>query len=237
MGQLFLVRHGQASFGKANYDQLSELGIEQSRLLGRWFADCGIAFDTVVTGDMERHRQTAHACLSQLPQSAPPASAWVTDAGFNEYDHKEVLVRHRPDFVDPIAVKQFFLETDDAKVVYQRLFEESMSRWMDGRHDHEYVEPWPVFRMRCLDALQRVLDGASTQSQQRIVVFTSGGTIATLCQHLLGLSDERMAKLNWTLVNAAVTRLLFRPGHVTLSTMNSYAHLELLGEKKSITYR
>jgi hypothetical protein len=58
-----------------------------------------------------------------------------------------------------------------------------------------------------------------------------------LCQHLLGLSDERMAKLNWTLVNAAVTRLLFRPGHVTLSTMNSYAHLELLGDKKSITYR
>jgi broad specificity phosphatase PhoE len=92
-----------------------------------------------------------------------------------------------------------------------------------------------VFRARCLAALQRVLDSAG--QSQRIVVFTSGGTIATLCQHLLGLSDERMAKLNWTLVNAAVTRLLFRPGHVTLSTMNSYAHLELLGDKKSITYR
>ena len=208
MGQLFLVRHGQASFGKANYDQLSELGYEQGRLLGRWFADCGIKFDTVVTGDMERHRQTAQACLSQLPDSAPLA-----------------------------AVKQFFLETDDAKAVYQRLFEESMSRWMDGRHDDEYAEPWPVFRARCLTALQRVLDGTGRQSQQRIVVFTSGGTIATLCQYLLGLSDERMAKLNWTLVNAAVTRLLFRPGHVTLSTMNSYSHLELLGDKKSITYR
>ena len=234
MGQIYLVRHGQASFGKENYDQLSELGMEQGRLLGKWFADCGVAFDQVVTGDMERHRQTAEACLAQLPQ-AYPATGWVTDAGFNEYDHREVLQRHRPDFVDPIAVKQFFLETDDAKLVYQRLFEESMSRWMDGRHDHEYAEPWPVFRERCLAALQRVLDGAG--QSQRIVVFTSGGTIATLCQHLLGLSDERMAKLNWTLVNAAVTRLLFRPGHVTLSTMNSYAHLELLGDKKSITYR
>ena len=173
--------------------------------------------------------------MAQLPQDAPPASDWVTDAGFNEYDHQEVLQRHRPDFVDPIAVKQFFLETDDAREVYQRLFEESMSRWMDGAHDHEYTEPWPVFRERCLAALQRVLEGAG--QSQRIVVFTSGGTIATLCQHLLGLTDERMAKLNWTLVNAAVTRLLYRPGHVTLSTMNSYAHLELLGEKKSITYR
>jgi len=183
---------------------------------------------------MERHRQTAEACLSQLPQPYP-ASGWVTDAGFNEYDHREVLQRHRPDFVDPIAVKQFFLETDNAKEVYQRLFEESMLRWTDGRHDHEYAETWPMFRQRVLGALQRLLDGAG--ASQRIVVFTSGGTIATLCQHLLGLSDERMAKLNWTLVNAAVTRLLYRPGHVTLSTMNSYAHLELLGEKKSITYR
>lgn len=234
MGQIYLVRHGQASFGKENYDQLSDLGMEQGRLLGKWFADCGVQFDQVVTGDMERHRQTAEACLAQLPQPYP-ASGWVTDAGFNEYDHREVLQRHRPDFVDPIAVKQFFLETDNAKEVYQRLFEESMSRWMDGRHDHEYAETWPMFRQRVLAALQRLLDGAG--ASQRIVVFTSGGTIATLCQHLLGLTDERMAKLNWTLVNAAVTRLLYRPGHVTLSTMNSYAHLELLGEKKSITYR
>jgi broad specificity phosphatase PhoE len=234
MGQIYLVRHGQASFGKENYDQLSDLGMEQGRLLGKWLADCGVAFDQVVTGDMERHRQTAEACLAQLPQ-AYPASGWVTDAGFNEYDHREVLQRHRPDFVDPIAVKQFFLETDNAKEVYQRLFEESMSRWMDGRHDHEYAETWPMFRQRVLGALQRLLQGAG--ASQRIVVFTSGGTIATLCQHLLGLTDERMAKLNWTLVNAAVTRLLYRPGHVTLSTMNSYAHLELLGEKKSITYR
>lgn len=234
MGQIYLVRHGQASFGKENYDQLSDLGLEQARLLGKWFADCGVAFNQVVTGDMERHRQTAEACLSQLPDLYP-ASSWVTDAGFNEYDHREVLQRHRPDFVDPIAVKQFFLETDNAKEVYQRLFEESMSRWMDSRYAAEYSEPWPVFRDRVLAALQRLLDGAG--ASQRIVVFTSGGTIATLCQRLLGLSDKRMAKLNWTLVNAAVTRLLYRPGHVTLSTLNSYAHLELLGEKKSITYR
>ncbi len=93
MGQIYLVRHGQASFGKENYDQLSDLGMEQGRLLGKWFADCGVQFDQVVTGDMERHRQTAEACLAQLPQ-AYPASGWVTDAGFNEYDHREVLQRH-----------------------------------------------------------------------------------------------------------------------------------------------
>jgi broad specificity phosphatase PhoE len=167
--------------------------------------------------------------------AAPPRAAWIVDAGFNEYDHEEVLQRHRPDFVDPIAVKQFLAEGDDAKRMFQRMFEEAMSRWMSGQHDREYREPWPVFRERVLAALRRLLDAAG--SSQNILVFTSGGTIATLCQHLLGLGERQMAELNWTLVNAAVTKLLYRPGRVTLSYMNSYAHLEMLGEKHSITYR
>jgi broad specificity phosphatase PhoE len=236
MGKIYLVRHGQASFGTSNYDRLSELGKEQGRLLGKWLAETGQRFHTVVTGDMQRHRETAQACMSMLPDGmAPPPAGWVTDAGFNEYDHEQVLQRHRPDFVDPIAVKQFLAEGDDAKRVFQRMFEEAMSRWMSGQHDDEYREPWPVFRERVLAALQRLLDAAG--QSQNILVFTSGGTIATLCQKLLGLSDRQMAELNWTLVNAAVTKLLYRPGRVTLSYMNSYAHLEMLGEKHSITYR
>ncbi len=31
MSELYLVRHAQASFGAANYDQLSDLGHQQSR--------------------------------------------------------------------------------------------------------------------------------------------------------------------------------------------------------------
>jgi broad specificity phosphatase PhoE len=236
MGKIYLVRHGQASFGTSDYDRLSELGKEQGRLLGKWLAETGQRFDAVVTGDMRRHRETAEACISMLPDNvAPPRAAWITDAGFNEYDHEEVLQRHRPDFVDPIAVKQFLAEGDDAKRLFQRMFEDAMSRWMSGSHDAEYREPWPAFRSRVLAALQRLLDAAGPS--QNILVFTSGGTIATLCQHLLKLQDRQMAELNWTLVNAAVTKLLYRPGRVTLSYMNSYAHLEMLGEKQSITYR
>jgi broad specificity phosphatase PhoE len=236
MGKIYLVRHGQASFGTSDYDRLSDLGKEQGRLLGKWLAETGQRFDTVVTGDMRRHRETAEACISMLPDNvAPPRQAWITDAGFNEYDHEEVLQRHRPDFVDPIAVKQFLSEGDDAKRLFQRMFEDAMSRWMSGRHDDEYREPWPVFRERVLGALHRLL--ASAGQSQNILVFTSGGTIATVCQHLLSLQDRQMAELNWTLVNAAVTKLLYRPGRVSLSYMNSYAHLEMLGEKHSITYR
>jgi broad specificity phosphatase PhoE len=235
MGQIYLVRHGQASFGTANYDQLSDLGVEQSRLLGQWFAKSSKGFHRVVTGGMKRHRQTADACMAMLPDALRIEGEWESDAGFNEYDHQEVLLRHRPDFVDPIAVKDFLAQSENPKRVFQQIFEEAMSRWMDGRHDHEYGEPWPVFRSRCIAALQRLLDSAG--SSQNIIVFSSGGTIATLCQHFLRLPDRQTAELNWSMVNASVTKLLYQPGRVTLSYLNNYAHLEWLGEKHSVTYR
>lgn len=235
MGQIYLVRHGQASFGTANYDQLSALGVEQSRLLGEWFTRCGQGFHRVVIGGMMRHRQTADACMTTLPQELRSGLEWQSDAGFNEYDHHEVLLRHQPDLVDPIAVKDFLARSENPKRVFQQLFQLAMVRWMGGAHDNEYAEPWPVFRIRCIAALQRLLDSAG--ASQNIIVFTSGGTIATLCQHLLELPDRQTAELNWSLVNSAVTKLLYRPGRVTLSYLNSHAHLDLLGQKHSVTYR
>ena len=56
---LLLVRHGQASFGAADYDELSALGEEQSRLLGASLAARGVRPDVVLRGSMQRHRQTA----------------------------------------------------------------------------------------------------------------------------------------------------------------------------------
>ena len=66
MGQLLLVRHGQASWDADDYDVLSETGWEQSRLLGQALAARGIMPDVVVHGGMRRHRETAEACLAEL---------------------------------------------------------------------------------------------------------------------------------------------------------------------------
>jgi broad specificity phosphatase PhoE len=255
MGQIFLVRHGQASFGSANYDQLSTLGGEQARLLGEWFANCGQRFDRVVTGDLQRHRQTAEACMAVLPKTAQVDTEWSIDAGFNEYDHEEIMVRHRPDFADPEEVKRFLAENENGKRAFQQVFEAAMARWTSGEHEADYRESWGAFRRRCADALARLTE--STAASQRIIVFTSGGTISTLCQHLLGMTDRQTFQLNWSLVNSAVTKLLYqsrqegagherpgheRPGHerlgnISLSYLNNYAHLEWLGETHSVTYR
>ncbi len=235
MGQIYLVRHGQASFGSTDYDRLSELGLEQARLLGEWFANSHQSFHQVVTGAMKRHRQTADACLAVLPKAHRVETEWLTDPDFNEYDHHEVLVRHRPEFEDPQEVKRFLASHPQARYAFQDIFQASMSRWMSGRYDADYREPWPQFRQRCVAALQRLVEGAG--KSQNIIVFTSGGTISVLCQHLLGLQDRQMAELNWTLTNCGVTKLLYRPGAVTLSYLNNYAHLEWLGQPHTVTYR
>jgi broad specificity phosphatase PhoE len=235
MGQIYLVRHGQASFGSADYDQLSPLGLEQARLLGEWFANSHQKFHRVVTGALKRHRQTADACLTMLPKAHRVDTDWLTDPDFNEYDHHEVLVRQRPEFEDPEEVTRFLTSSPNARYAFQDVFQAAMSRWMSGRYDSEYRETWTEFRSRCVAALQRVVEGAD--KSQNIIVFTSGGTIATICQHLLGLQDKQVAELNWTLANCAITKLMYRQDAVTLSYLNNYAHLEWLGQPNTITYR
>jgi broad specificity phosphatase PhoE len=38
VGTLYLIRHGQASYGEPDYDRLSARGVEQALAIGRWAA-------------------------------------------------------------------------------------------------------------------------------------------------------------------------------------------------------
>lgn len=237
MGQIYLVRHGQASFGAANYDQLSPHGVEQSRMLGAWFASCKQSFGQVVTGSLKRHRQTAEACLGGMA-GGPPADQWRADAGFDEYDHVEVLAKHAPQMRDPIAAKDALDADANPRKAFQRMFAQAMARWMSGQHDADYRESWPAFRARCIAALRRTVAQAGTA--QAVAVFTSGGPIAAICQELLGFPDARAAEVNFALANSSVTRLLYsssEPERISLSYLNNFAHLEQTGQAQAVTYR
>jgi broad specificity phosphatase PhoE len=233
MGVINLVRHGQASFGADDYDQLSPLGQEQARLLGEWINDCGLCVSTIATGTHKRHRQSAAACGAVC--AAPAPGSWREDAGFNEFDHREVLVRHRPDFATPMAVKEFLAQTDNPHRAFQQIFSRAVSRWVGGQHDAEYTEPFAAFRQRVTAALQRLADTAGPGED--VWVFTSGGPITVIVQGLLAIPDARIFELNWALVNTGVTRLLYRPGRISLSYVNSHPHLERLQQPELITYR
>ena len=64
MATIYLVRHGQASFGAEDYDALSELGCRQAQVLGEYFRDCDIRLDAAYCGDLKRQRDTARLALA-----------------------------------------------------------------------------------------------------------------------------------------------------------------------------
>jgi broad specificity phosphatase PhoE len=230
MGKILLVRHGQASFNDDDYDRLSPLGVEQARHLGEWFTRCGLRIDRAVTGGMRRHRQTADACLGAVGFDAPADS----DPGLDEYDFREVILRLHPEFADAQALTRHVAAAEHPRRTFQALFAQALQRWIGG-HDAGYRETWVDFRARCVAALERVAAAAGRSTNA--VVFTSGGPIAAVCQHLLGLADERVGELNFAIVNCSVTALKHRPGQVSLDYFNNYAHLEHAGDGRLVTYR
>ena len=73
MGTLYLVRHGQASFGADDYDQLSKLGVQQSQRLGEYWRARGMRFDAVLMGSLDRKStrlNSSHTDISRMPSSA-----------------------------------------------------------------------------------------------------------------------------------------------------------------------
>ena len=230
MGVVYLVRHGQASFGAADYDQLSETGVAQSRVLGEMLRARLPRVDAVVTGTLARHRQTADACLAALKVENSPKRL----AAFDEFDLDELIVRHAPRYADRTLLMQDIASAAEPRRAFQELFTEAVARWVSGRHDDEYAEPWPRFRDRCiqgLDALIRELGGSKTA-----LVFTSGGPITAICQDLLRIPDEHAFRLNTALANCGVTKVVYSERTRFLSTLNEHGHFEG-AQRALLTYR
>ena len=86
MGSIYLIRHGQASFGADDYDVLSPTGIRQAEILGDHLLNLGVRFDRVLSGGLRRQQHTAraylayvlpqaHACADRIRQGAEPLLA------------------------------------------------------------------------------------------------------------------------------------------------------------------
>lgn len=228
MAAIYLIRHGQASFGSANYDQLSERGIQQAAALGTSLRERGIEFDAAFAGTMQRHAQTAEHCLSAMDCGLQPEKL----AGLNEYDHEEVFARHVPELTEKAKLAQYLAQFPNPHKTFQVEFEKAVKRWRSGDFDPEYSESWLQFRTRCVDALQQI----RTQPAKSIAVFSSGGPIATITGHTLGVADDQIVELNWNIINCSVTCLLFNADKISLRYFNDFSHFDA-GDKALLTHR
>lgn len=213
MGSVHLVRHGQASWGTADYDQLSERGVEQSSALGLSWEASGWMPSAAVAGSMKRHAQTAIATIDACGQG----DGYDVDDGWNEYDHLAIARAYDPQALssDP---KQF-----------QRLLNTALDGWIAGEGEH--AETYQAFVDRVMTSFAAAV--AEAGPGRSVVVFTSGGPIAMVASHLLAGDDSLFQRLNDVVINASVTTAIVGSTGARLLAFNESTHLP----RDLVTYR
>ena len=221
MGTLYLVRHGQASFGSDHYDQLSDLGTRQCQQLGRYFASKGRRFDTVITGTLQRQIQSQQAIAAGLGEAAEALRL----PGLNEYDSHAVIS----------AVHPQALAKPDTPELYRhhfRLLRQGLAAWMAGQTQ-------PVGMPRYADFVAGVaaaMDHVRSQGEADVLMVSSGGPIATAVGLVLGVAPEVTIDLNMRIRNSAVTEFHFNPKRHALVIYNALPHLDADGFADWITF-
>ena len=217
MSVLYLVRHGQASFGTDDYDRLSDLGKAQSRTTGRFLASQGIEPDRIAHGEMLRQRQTAEGLLEGMGLSM---DAHV-DSGWNEYAAWE-LTGVLTD-LDPRA-------QHDSKI-FQGELERGAARWASGEHDEDYTETYNQFTSRVERALADAV--AAMESGQSTIVVSSAGAIAWTAARLIGGGFDQWMAFNRVTINTGITKIITGRGGTSLISFNDHGHQD----PKNATYR
>lgn len=237
MAHIYLIRHGQASFGSHNYDRLSSLGERQAGIVGVHLKALGAPLSAVYSGDMVRQADTAD--LAAREHGNLPARA--VDAAFNEYDADGLFRGLLPRVLqnDPLLAE---IVQHNPKALYQdrknfqRAFEQLVKLWLAGeKPPRGELESWVAFVARVEAGLARLHERHG--KDEHVAVFTSGGAIAVSVRAALGLSDEKTLGTNWTIANASITRLRSRPAGYALGSFNNITHLELVGDPALVTYR
>ncbi|MET0535553.1 MAG: histidine phosphatase family protein [Steroidobacter sp.] len=232
MSTLYLIRHGQASFGTDNYDQLSATGQEQVRELGRYFAALGERIDHIYSGSLHRQTQTAEIIAAELGATAPAISI---EPAFDEYDSDVILQTFAKSQTPEQLLAAGWPELRHDRRKFQFFLERAARAWVEATIEAEEMTPWRGFHGRIRNALEHIM--RSQGRSKTLMVSTSGGVIGTIVAHVLGLSNHMGIELNWAVHNASVTRLIYSGEKISLSMFNALPHLDRAELRHLITYR
>ncbi len=254
MTTILLARHGQASFGQENYDQLSELGEVQAQMLGQHYASTQRSIDAIFTGSLVRQQDSARHFWERYQSSIGISNdndMAVTPAidlnapqsyvlpQFDEFNHKDVFIKADPAFGSQGAIAAEIAKAEVPMMRLAVLFDQAMQRWHAGDNDHDYIESWSQFNERAKQALEQVRIQVANLNLDRdstVLVFTSGGVIAAIAAQLLQQGSQTAYQLNKSLVNTGVTSVTLKEQESRLLSLNEYSHLFADG-KRFVTWR
>ena len=218
MPVVYLIRHGQASFGAADYDVLSPAGQVQARLVGEALVRRGIRPSRIVAGTLRRQHDTAVACAAGAPFDLPIE----TDSRWDEFDPAGLMAEPTAASADPTSSVQVRLDA-------------ALLNWTRPGATVAIGQTWPEFQAAALGAQRDLM--ASLPSGGAGLAFTSAGVIGAICADLLGLGGEGLVALNRVTVNTGITKIVSGRSGTTLLSFNDHAHLEGPASPTLLTYR
>jgi len=234
MPELYLVRHAQASFGAEDYDNLSELGHQQSRWLGEHFARLGVTFDHHVVGDMRRHRQTHAGILAGMGAGADGNQAVPHENdGLNEYDFRALTEAFARQFPEDELLQQY-RAGGASKHDHFRLLRRALAEWQQDTLGSDIPETWEDFKAR-VAAAQRSIQSLAGAGE-RVLVVSSGGPISVLTGLVLEVPDSNIFDLNLQIKNTSVAQFFFNDRKMSFAGFNSTPHFEHPDRLHAITY-
>ncbi|WP_439133402.1 histidine phosphatase family protein [Pseudomaricurvus sp.] len=224
MAELYLVRHGQASFRSDNYDKLSPLGHQQAEWLGEYYRERGYEFDRILTGELVRHRETAEGIAKGLQLESPEFKVF---SGLNEFDfHKlfDAYVLQHPE--EALA--------DDAPASdFYKLLKKGMKKWANGELTEGVGETWQDFE----DRVRHVIETIQSEFHgQKVLAVSSGGAIAMVLRQILQAPNQTVIELNLQIKNTAIAHCFFNPKAVRMTSFNHIPHLDTPEREQHITY-
>lgn len=231
MSKLYFIRHAQASFLADDYDNLSEHGHAQSRVLGEYFVKQKVQFDKVYIGPLRRHRQTYDWVRQAYEKNGLDFPKAIEIEELREYEGmdsmenaRELLSKHHPRF------RKWFEEMDSqpSHRTKMKMVGDYLQMWATdslGFEPPAGAQTFANFRKTAEIGLQKVIAG--NEKGKTIAAFSSGGCIAAMIAKVAGVEDPAKAiGFNLVMLNTAISEVLFSGTRMSLRTFNSLSHLQ-----------
>jgi len=235
MATIYLIRHGQASFGAEDYDQLSELGCRQAIVVGEYFRDSGVHFDAVYSGDLSRQRETARLAIASQTREVPH----YIDPRLNEIQNDAQLKLLMPEVMKINPAIQALVEKGlSSSKDYQKAIDAVFNYWVSPACEDPRIQSWAEFSAGTRQAIADIIENQG--GGKTIGIFTSGGTLATIVAQVLGLGGEKTYQFYEPVLNCSITQLFYSRSRVSLSYFNDCSFFRVLGGQRGeelLTYR
>jgi broad specificity phosphatase PhoE len=242
---LFLIRHGQASYGADDYDVLSPRGVKQSQALGTHWGSRAHGLDAIYVGPRLRQRDTARHLVEAARAAGATYPEPVQLDELDEYPAFELLRHWMPILMEQSPEFRTLMATASAsgdKVsMMDEVFKYIIGAWSRGELDVGHLESFRHFADRVVRGLGQIAETelaleSAGAPRRHVAVVTSGGPISVAVRLALRLDDDATLRVGRVVRNASVSEFRARRADkgLTLIGFNAIPHLT---DDELVTFR